>query len=90
MGEVFTPPAAKQMNLRKQKALEQDPAAWLTDGTRRSRDPHIGKGDATWSILLPMSLEGVASISLLRRKNFYGLSLLDSSPVHFLTQERLL
>lgn len=49
MGKIFTPPAKKQVHLLKQKALEQERAVMLTDGTWRSKDPHIRKGDATQS-----------------------------------------
>lgn len=43
--------------LYKQKALEQERAVGLMDGTWRSRDPPLGKGgEATLSISLPISL----------------------------------
>lgn len=45
VGDVSTPPAARQMHLCKQKVPKQEPAARLTDGTWRPKDPHIGKGD---------------------------------------------
>ena len=50
--------------LCKRKALEREPAAGVTDGTWGSKDPHIGKGkDAALNVLLPISLETVASYS---------------------------
>lgn len=87
VGEVFTPPAAKWMYLVWAEGTKREPAAGVTDGTRGSVDPHIGRGeDAALSTSLPVGLGAVAPVSWAEG----GIST-DSFPVHVSAQkERLL